>query len=146
VTQAAFDLDEDGLGSALAALGYDAKVHTVFMMEALTQYLTIAAVTRLLQFMSNAAPGSRAIFTYVREDFIEGRDLAGQVRLYRRYVRGELWRFGLAPERVGDWLRAYGWRLVEDVGYEELGRSYVAPTGRTLAAMTVERLVQAEKQ
>jgi hypothetical protein len=35
---------------------------------------------------------------------------------------------------------------VEDVGYEELGRSYVAPTGRTLAAMTVERLVQAEKQ
>jgi hypothetical protein len=35
---------------------------------------------------------------------------------------------------------------VEDVGYEELDRSYVAPTGRMLAAMSVERLVQAEKQ
>jgi O-methyltransferase involved in polyketide biosynthesis len=62
VTQAAFDLDEDGLKSALAVLGYDAKVRTAFIMEALTQYLAIAAVTRLLQFMSNAAPGSRAIF------------------------------------------------------------------------------------
>jgi O-methyltransferase involved in polyketide biosynthesis len=57
-----------------------------------------------------------------------------------------VWRFGFTPDHVGDLLRAYGWRLVEDVGYEELGRSYVAPTGRTLAAMTVERLVQAEKQ
>jgi hypothetical protein len=57
-----------------------------------------------------------------------------------------VWRFGLVPDRVRDWLRAYGWRLVEDVGYEELGRSYVAPTGRTLAPMTVERLVQAQKQ
>lgn len=146
VTQAAFDFDEEGLGPALAALGYDAKVRTVFVMEALTQYLTIAAVTRLLQVMSNAVPGSRAIFTYIREDFIEGRDLAGQARLYDRYVRAGVWRFGLAPDRVGDWLRAYGWRLVEDVSYEELGRSYLAPTGRTLATMTVERLVQAEKQ
>lgn len=146
VTLAAFDLDEDGLGSALAALSYDAKVRSVFVMEALTQYLTVAAVTRLLQFMSDAAPGSRAIFTYVREDFIEGRDLAGQARIYDRYVRGGVWRFGLAPEHVGDWLRAYGWRLVEDVGYEELGRNYVAPTGRMLATMTIERLVQAEKE
>jgi methyltransferase (TIGR00027 family) len=146
VTQTAFDLEEDGLGSALATLGYDAKVRTVFIIEALTQYLTMAAVARLLQFMSNAAPGSWAIFTYVREDFIKGRDLAGQARLYDRYVRGGVWRFGLSPDRIGDWLRAYSWRLVEDVGYEELGRSYVAPTGRTLATMSVERLVQAEKQ
>jgi hypothetical protein len=41
-----------------------------------------------------------------------------------------VWRFGLAPDCVGNWLRAYGWRLVEDVGYGELGRSYVAPTGQ----------------
>jgi O-methyltransferase involved in polyketide biosynthesis len=68
------------------------------------------------------------------------------MRLYNRYVRGGVWRCGLSPDRVGDWLRAYGWRLVEDVGYEELSRSYVAPTGRTLAAMSVERLVQTEKQ
>jgi methyltransferase (TIGR00027 family) len=59
VTQATFDLEEDGLGSALTALGYDAKVRTVFIMEALTQYLTIAAVTRLFQFMSNAPLGQR---------------------------------------------------------------------------------------
>lgn len=145
ITQTVFDLDEDGLGSALAACGYGAKVRTVFIMEALTQYLTVAAVTCLFRFMSNAAPGSQAIFTYVQEDFIEGRDLAGQARLYDRYVRGGVWRFGLATDHVGDWLQTFGWRLVEDVGYEELARSYVAPTGRTLATMAVERLVRAEK-
>jgi hypothetical protein len=68
---------------------------------------------QMLQFMSNAVPGSRAIFTYIREDFIEGRDLAGQVRLYNRYVRAGAWRFGLAPDRVGGlaagiWLAAGG--------------------------------------
>ncbi len=108
VTQAAFDLDEEGLGPALAARGYDDRVRTVFVMEALTQYLSAAAVARLLQFMAEAAPGNRAIFTYVRDDFIAGRDLAGQQRLHDRYVRS-----GLAPNRVGEWLRAYGWRLIE---------------------------------
>jgi hypothetical protein len=55
-------------------------------------------------------------------------------------------RHGPLLGRGGDWLRAYGWRLVEDVDCEELGGSYVAPIGRTRAAMTVERLVQAENQ
>jgi methyltransferase (TIGR00027 family) len=47
VTRAAFDLEEDGLGSALATLGYAAKVRIVFIIEALTQYLTIAAIAQL---------------------------------------------------------------------------------------------------
>jgi methyltransferase (TIGR00027 family) len=55
VTQAAFDLEEDGVGSVLGTLGYGAKIRTVFIIEALTQYLTVAAVARLLQFMSNAS-------------------------------------------------------------------------------------------
>jgi methyltransferase (TIGR00027 family) len=146
VTLATLDLAEGSLARALAARGYDRSLRTVFIMEALTQYLASAAVARLWQFMSTAVPGSRAIFTYVREDFIEGRDLAGQTRLYDRYVRTGVWRFGLAPDRVSDWLREYGWRLVEDVGCEELGRAYVTPTGRMLAAMTIERVAQAEKQ
>jgi methyltransferase (TIGR00027 family) len=81
VTLAAFDLEKDSPGPALVARGYDPSVRTVFILEALTQYLTRAAIARLCQFLSNAAPGSRAIFTYVREDFIEGRDLAGQTRM-----------------------------------------------------------------
>jgi methyltransferase (TIGR00027 family) len=72
VTLAALDLEQGSLGPALVAGGYDATVRTVFLMEALTQYLASAAIARLLQFMSNAAPGSRVIFTYIREDFIEG--------------------------------------------------------------------------
>jgi hypothetical protein len=34
---------------------------------------------------------------------------------------------------------------VEDLGYDDLARRYVAPTGRTLATMAIERVVHAEK-
>jgi hypothetical protein len=36
-------------------------------------------------------------------------------------------------------------RLVEDLGCDDLARRYVAPTGRTLATMAIERVVHADK-
>jgi uncharacterized protein (TIGR00369 family) len=92
-----------------------------------------------------AAPGSRAIFTYVREDFIEGRDLAGQVRLYDHYVRGG-GALGLrrTASALGYRRMAGGWSRTSATksSLRELCRA----TARRLAAMTVERLAQAEKQ
>jgi len=45
---------------------------------------------------------------------------------------------------VADFLDEYGWRFIEDVGYEELNERYVV-TGRNLPFMTMERVVYAEK-
>jgi O-methyltransferase involved in polyketide biosynthesis len=70
----------------------------------------------------------------------------GGEALYKQYVlRDKLWLFGMAPEEVENFLGAYGWRLVEHLGYEELAERYVKPTGRKLVSSPIERMVYAEK-
>ncbi|PRC55555.1 SAM-dependent methyltransferase, partial [Mycobacterium sp. ITM-2017-0098] len=85
--------------------------------EGVTQYLSPEAVRTTLTQLGDAAPGSRLIFTYVRQDFIDGTNPYGAEAVYRRFrKRRQVWRSGLVPERVGDLLADYGWRLVEQAG------------------------------
>jgi O-methyltransferase involved in polyketide biosynthesis len=49
------------------------------------------------------------------------------------------------PEEVANLLGAYGWRVLEHLGYEELAERYVKRTGRKLPSMAIERMVYAEK-
>ncbi|GLZ28054.1 hypothetical protein Lesp02_02440 [Lentzea sp. NBRC 105346] len=56
-----------------------------------------------------------------------------------------LWRFGMDPDEVGDFLADYGWRVLEQAGAEELIEKYVRPTGRAMPVSEIERTVLAEK-
>jgi O-methyltransferase involved in polyketide biosynthesis len=51
----------------------------------------------------------------------------------------------MVPERVGDFLAAYHWREVEQLGSEECVERYIRPSGRDLRVSHVERLVYAER-
>ena len=48
-------------------------------------------------------------------------------------------------DNVADILGAYGWRILEHLGYKELAEQYVKPTGRSLLSMAIERIVYADK-
>jgi O-methyltransferase involved in polyketide biosynthesis len=93
------------------------------------------------------------VFTYVRRDFIDGTNRYGARTLYRSVRKGNrpgrpqksLWHFGLQPEEVAAFLEEYGWRLVEQVGPDELIERYVEPTGRKLKASQIEWSAFAEK-
>jgi len=140
------DFDSQKLGGVLAAHGYSADTRTFFIWEAVTQYLTENGIRATFDFLSRAARGSRLAFTYIRKDFIDGQAMYGQGRLYRKYVvRDKTWLFGMDPEGVPELLGAYGWRVVEHLGYEELAERYMPPTGRELATTPIERMVYAEK-
>jgi methyltransferase (TIGR00027 family) len=140
------DFDRENLPEALALHGYRAEDQTFFVLEAVTQYLSESGVRGTFAFLSRAATGSRLTFTYVRKDFIDGRERYGQEILYRRYVTPRrLWFFGLDPEEIANFLASYGWRLIEHYSYEELAERYVKPTGRVLASTPIERIVYAEK-
>ncbi|HET9875980.1 MAG TPA: SAM-dependent methyltransferase [Mycobacterium sp.] len=142
----ALDFERDDLLTALAEHGYLTDYRTLFVCEGVTQYLTDAGVRRTLEGLRAAASGSRLVFTYVRSDFIDGTNLYGSPRLYRRVrQRRQLWHFGLDPERVADFLAEYGWRLVEQAGPEELVARYVEPAGRNLGASDLEWSAYAEK-
>lgn len=146
VTLVPIDFDQADLSAVLATHGYTENQRTFFVWEAVTQYLTEAGVRATFAFLAQAATGSRLAFTYVRKDFLEGRVLYGQERLYKQYVTPQIWRFGLDPEEVADFIGAYGWQVVEHLGYDELAARYVTPTGRSLTTTPLEQMVYAEKR
>jgi methyltransferase (TIGR00027 family) len=141
------DFERQDLESALVKQGFRTTGRTFFIWEAVTQYLTEGAVRATFGFLAKAPSGSRLVFTYVRQDFLDGVNLYGAAPTYKRFrLRQQLWQFGLAPERVAPFLAEYGWNEVEQAGAEEYTRRYVAPSGRALPISELERSVYAEKR
>lgn len=141
------DFDCEDLETKLAAQNYALNKPTFFIWEAVTQYLDESGINMTFDFLAKAARGSRLAFTYIRQDFIDGRVLYGQEKLYQQYiVKNRIWQYGLDPQNMANFLDNYGWRFSEHIGYEELAARYVKPTGRQLAATPIERMVYAEKR
>ncbi len=141
------DFDHESLETALTRAGFSRELVTFYIQEAVSQYLTEQAFEATLAFLAGAAAKSELVFTYVRKDFIDGRERYGQHTLYEKYVVKErAWRVGLEPESVGELLARHGWELVEDLGYEDLAERYVKPTGRDLPTMRIERIAHARKR
>jgi methyltransferase (TIGR00027 family) len=140
------DFEHDDLMSTLVAHGYRADARTFFVWEGVTQYLTADAVRATFDQLSAAAPGSKLDFTYVRGDFIDGENLYGAPVLYRRMrQRTQVWKSGLLPEDVEGFLAGHGWRLIEQLGPDEVINRYVQPAGRNLPASQIEWSAYAAK-
>ena len=140
------DFDREQLHPVLASCGYSLDQQTFFIWEGVTQYVTEAGIKATLDFLAGAASGSRLVFSYVLSNFINGTNLYGQGKLYQQYViENKAWLSGMNPEDVEDFLKPYGWRVVEDAGYDALLEKYIKPVGRKLPSMPIERVVYAEK-
>ncbi len=134
------------LGAVLNEHGYAGDKKTFFVWEAVSQYLTETAVRQTFSFLAQAPSGSQLTFTYVLKEFIDSENLYGQEKFYERMlVKDKIWHFGFDPAKVADFLGDYGWRLIEDLSYEELNNRYAKPIGRNLPSMKIERMVWAEK-
>lgn len=146
VKLAAIDFDHEKIITVLESNGYSPDQKTFFIMEAITQYLTETGIKSAFDFLAGAASGSRLVFTYIRKDFLDGRQMYGCKRLYNRYViKNKMWIFGMNPEEWPDFLDHYSWKLIEDIDFRELHDKYISPTGRKLASTPIERLIYAEK-
>jgi methyltransferase (TIGR00027 family) len=139
------DFDNDDLDTVLTAQGYSTALRIFIIWEAVTQYLTEPGARATFAWLARAAPGSCLAFTYVRKDFIDGKSFYGWESGYKRFVATKVWQFGMAPEMWPAFLGGYGWRVVEDLGYDELAARYVATSDRRLGYTPVERLIYAEK-
>lgn len=140
------DFNTDEPGDVLTANGFTVDEKTFFILEAVTQYLPEDNVRKTFDYLSKAQAGSRLVFTYIREDFLDGKALYGHQYLYEKMIaRDRSWLFGLSPQKVADFLSDYGWRLLEHYGYDDLAERYVKPTGRALLSTPMERIVYGEK-
>jgi methyltransferase (TIGR00027 family) len=133
------DFERDELVDRLTGQGYRTDARTFFIWEGVTQYITEDAVRATLAALQAAPAGSRLVFTHVRKDFIDGVNMYGAEALYKRFrQRQQVWKFGLDPQDVGDFVGEYGWRLVEQAGPDYYLRNYIQPTGRDLTASDLE--------
>jgi methyltransferase (TIGR00027 family) len=140
------DFETDDLQDCLAAKGFWPDMPTMYVMEAVTQYLTEDAIDRLFTALSKAPPASRLIFTYLRREFLEGKELHGWDKAYKQWVVDDkVWRYGVAASAVGDFLAGYGWAERDHVGSDDYRLRYFDPAGRDLPAIDIERFVAAEK-
>jgi methyltransferase (TIGR00027 family) len=141
-----FDFESNDLLSILQGAGFRTQEPALFLWEAVTQYLTPAAMDRTLGELAGVASGSRLLFTYVLQDFLDGTNFYGGEPMYRTYVvQHRLWHFGIQPEKVGELLRPYGWIEREQVGASEYAKWYMRPLGRELPVLEIERFVAADK-
>lgn len=141
------DFEHQSLETELRAAGLQAEGRVFFIWEAVTQYLEAEAVRATLAFMRKAASGSRLVFTFVRQDFMDGTNRYGAENLYQNFrVKQRLWRFGLSPEQVAPFLAEFGWSEVEQMGPESFTERYSAPLGRALKVSGLERSVYAERR
>lgn len=146
VIQVPIDFEADDLATVLIEHGYRFDARTLFLWEGVTQYLTEPAVRATLSVLGTAATGSQLIFSYVRQDFLDGTDLQGCAPTYRRFVaRQPLWHFGLQPDQVSALLSDYGWHEIEQAGGPEHTASYLTPIGREIRVPDIERCVAARK-
>ena len=146
VTLVPIDFDHEDLATVLASHGYEPDRRTMFVWEGVTQYVTEAGIRATFDFLARAPAGSRMVFTYTPKDFIDGENFYGLEYLYKQMlVKDKIWLFGIDPEKVDEFIGEFGWRVVEHLGYDELGERYVKPTGRELQSMAIERMVSAEK-
>lgn len=146
VTLAPMDFDRQDLAQVLPAHGYPAGAKAFFIWEGVTQYLAEQGVRKTFDFLASAVPGSRLVFTYIRQDFMDGTNTYGAKALYQGFrVKEQVWRFGIAPEEVSNLLADYGWRELEQAGSQEFMAQYLEPAGRAQPVSEIERIVYAEK-
>ena len=141
------DFNSQDLGEELKKAGYTLSSKTLFIWEGVTQYISKEAVDNTLKYVAQAATGSRIVFTYVLESFINGSYIPdGLNSLYKTMLnkKNPLWFCGFDPAEMHEYLSKYSLSLIEDVGHEEFLERYIKPKGRDLTLMEIERIVLAE--
>ena len=139
VQLAGVDFEHGDVMTVLADNGFRDTGRTLFIWEGVTQYLTPETVHSMFEQLRAVEPGSRLVFTYVRQDFIDGTDLHGADAVHRKFRRRrQVWKSGMEPERVEETLREYGWAVVEQAGPSYYRDLYIRPTGRGISASPIE--------
>jgi methyltransferase (TIGR00027 family) len=141
------DFEKQSLDTELKKAGYNLTSKTLFIWEGVTQYISKEANDKTMKYVAQAAPGSKIVFTYVLKSFIEGKDLKGATEksMYKWLVKGfKLFKYGLDPAEMRDYLSEYHLSLIEDIGSGEMKELYLKKINLGLDIFEIERIALAE--
>ena len=146
VTFVPMDFNTQSLEAELTAAGFSDEVQILFIWEGVTQYITREAAENTLRFIGTTPKGSRVVFTYVPQGFLDDPSTDPTVIKIMDRVRkqGIKWVSGFYPEKVSEDLARFNLKLIEDMGAKEHLERYITPAGRNLRVWDIEHCVLAE--
>jgi methyltransferase (TIGR00027 family) len=145
------DFQKQSLDVELKNAGYNLTSKTLFIWEAVTQYIPKEASDNTLKYIGQAAPGSKLVFSYVIKSFIDGKySNDGIKRLAKQFRKknNPLFISGFDPADMEDYLQKYSLTLIEDIDSVEMQERYSNLVDldllRTVKEFDIERFVLAE--
>ncbi|MBA7548725.1 hypothetical protein ES705_41191 [subsurface metagenome] len=121
------DFQKQSLDVELKNAGYNLTSKTLFIWEAVTQYISKEANDSTFKYVAQAAPGSKIVFSYILKSFIDGKYIHdGIKRLAKQFLKknNPLFIFGLDPADMKDYLSKYSLTLIEDIDSVEMQERY----------------------
>ena len=100
-----------------------------------------------MKCVSQAAPGSYIVFTYVLKSFIDGKEIhEGTEGIHKQFCKrnNPLWIYGLDPADIGNYLSKYSLALIEDIGSGEVKERFMKLVDLDLEVFNIERIALAE--
>ncbi len=142
------DFEKQSLETELKNAGYDLFTKTLFIWEGVTQYISEQANDIVLKYVTQAASGSKIVFTYILKNFINGKDIRDDLKVMYKYMckkNNPLWIYGLYQSDLEAYLSKYSLFLIEDVGAEEVEERYMKLVNINLpVSFDIERIALAE--
>ena len=145
------DFQKQSLDIELKKAGYNLTSKTLFIWEAVTQYISEEANNSTFRYIGQAAPGSKLVFSYVIKSFLEGKySNDGIKKLAKQFTKknNPLFITGFYPAKMKDYLSKYSLSLIEDIDSVEMQDRYSQLVDldllKTVKEFDIERFVLAE--
>ena len=141
------DFEKQTLDTELKRAGYNLSSRTLFIWEGVTQYISEEANNCILEYIAQATPGSKIVFSYIVKSFINGKDIGEDLKVMYKHMRKKnnpIWIYGLDPADIHNYLSKYSLTLIEDIGKEEVEERYMKSVNLDLKVFEIERIALAE--
>ena len=100
-----------GTAVELKNAGYNLTSKTLFIWEAVTQYISKEANDSTFKYIGQAAPGSKLVFSYILKSFIDGKYVHDGIKiLAKKFLKknNPLFIFGYNPADMKNYLLLAG--------------------------------------
>lgn len=151
VTYIPIDFQTQTIDEALKNAGYNLSSKTLFIWEAVTQYISKESIEGIFKYVAQAAPGSKVIFSYVIQSFFDGKysndGIKNQAKRFRK-KSNPIFISGFDPVKMKDYLSKYSLTLIEDIDSVKMQERYEKLVDldllKTINEFDIERFVLAE--
>jgi len=151
VTYIPIDFQTQTIDEALKNAGYNLSSKTLFIWEAVTQYISKEATEGTFKYIAQAAPGSKVVFSYVIQSFFDGKysndGIKKQAKRFRK-KNNPIFISGFDPVEMKDYCAKYSLTLIEDIDSVKMQERYEKLVDldllKTIKEFNIERFVLAE--